>query len=276
MLLGKVKVFLLKHLKRKDIPLEEVKANFISEFENFLRAEYHVKSNTSMKSAKELKQVMRYGVKLEYINRNPFEFFQSTYKPPKREVLTMEEIQILQTKEFSIDRLQEVRDCFIFSCYTGYAYSDVETLSPNDIMKGIDGNLWIMHQRNKTGVQENVPLLPEALQIIERYKSHPYCLRNKKLLPVNSNQRYNAYLKEIADICGIKKKLTTHIARHTFATTICLTNDVPMETTMELLGQTNIRTTQIYGKIIQKKISSDMLKLRNKLSFNSVSKASTN
>jgi len=163
--------------------------------------------------------------------------------------------------------LMEVRDCYIFSCYTGYAYGDAEELSPDDVTIGIDGNKWIIRDRQKTDNMENIPLLPIPLKIIEKYKNHPYCKINNRLLPMNSNQRYNGYLKEIADLCGIKKKLTTHTARHTFATTVLLLNDVPMETTMELLGHSDIRTTQIYGKIVQKKVSNDMCKLKDKLAL---------
>jgi integrase len=138
-------------------------------------------------------------------------------------------------------------------------------LTPDNISVGIDGEKWIIRDRKKTDTTENVPLLPIPLQIIEKYKKHEYCKSHDKLLPMNSNQRYNAYLKEVADLCGIKKRLTTHTARHTFATTVLLLNDVPMETAMELLGHTDIRTTQIYGKIVQKKISTDMTKLKRKL-----------
>ena len=139
-------------------------------------------------------------------------------------------------------------------------------MTPEDIAIGIDGEKWIIRNRIKTDTTENVPLLPIPLEIIEKYRKQDYCKVNNRLLPMNSNQRYNAYLKEIADLCGIKKTLTTHTARHTFATTVLLLNDVPMETAMELLGHTDIRTTQIYGKIVQKKVSNDMRKLKDKLS----------
>lgn len=164
-----------------------------------------------------------------------------------------------------VTRLEEVRDCYIFVCYTGYSYSDAEALGPDHIAVGIDGRKWIIRDRQKTDTTENIPLLPIPLEIIDKYKNHPYCKANRKLLPLNSNQRYNGYLKEVADICGIQKNLTSHTARHTFATTVLLTNDVPMETTMELLGHTDIRTTQIYGKIVQKKISRDIELLRAKI-----------
>jgi site-specific recombinase XerD len=266
LLYRKCKAFIKAKLKKQDVLLEEVKLNFIVEFEHHLRIAEKLHHNTAMKYAKDLKQVMKYAVMLEYIQSNPFEFFKCTFKKTKREILTSEELEILYQKEFKIKRLEEVRDCYLFSCYTGYAYSDAEALSPRDMTTGIDGTKWIIRDRIKTDTVENVPLLPIALEIIEKYRNNPYCQANNKLLPINTNQRYNAYLKEIADICGIEKRLTTHTARHTFATTILLCNDVPMETAMELLGHTDIRTTQIYGKIVQKKVSNDMKMLRQKLS----------
>ena len=266
-LLGKCEAFIKYKFKRSDVVLEELKLNFIVEFEHYLRTVEKIGHNTSMKYAKDLKQVMKYGAMLEYIPTSPFEHFQCSYRKVKREFLDQDELDALYKKEFSVKRLEEVRDCYLFSCYTGYAYSDAEALTPDDIAIGIDGEKWIIRNRIKTDTTENVPLLPIPLEIIEKYKKHDYCKATKKLLPMNSNQRYNAYLKEIADVCGIKKKLTTHTARHTFATTVLLINDVPMETAMELLGHTDIRTTQIYGKIVQKKVSADMKKLKDKLSI---------
>lgn len=266
-LLGKCETFVKLKFKRSDIVLEELKLNFIVEFEHYLRTVEKIGHNTSMKYAKDLKQVMKYGAMLEYIPSSPFEHFQCSYRKVKREFLDQDELDLLYKKEFSIKRLEEVRDCYLFSCYTGYAYSDAEALTPEDIAVGIDGEKWIIRNRIKTDTTENVPLLPIPLEIIEKYRKNDYCKVNKRLLPMNSNQRYNAYLKEIADLCGIKKKLTTHTARHTFATTVLLINDVPMETAMELLGHTDIRTTQIYGKIVQKKVSNDMRKLKDRLSI---------
>ena len=264
-LYGKCEKFVKHKFRKSDVLLEELKLNFVVEFEHYLRTVQKIGHNTSMKYAKDLKQVMKYGVMLEYIPSNPFELFQCSYKKVRREFLDQEELDLLYKKEFTVKRLEEVRDCYLFSCYTGYAYSDAEALTPDDIAIGIDGEKWIIRNRTKTDTAENVPLLPIPLEIIDKYKNHNYCKTHNKLLPMNSNQRYNAYLKEIADLCGINKQLTTHTARHTFATTVLLINDVPMETAMELLGHTDIRTTQIYGKIVQKKVSADMKQLKTKL-----------
>jgi integrase len=158
-----------------------------------------------------------------------------------------------------------VRDVFIFCCYTGFAYSDAYKFERDALTIGIDGEYWLSTNRQKTGTRESVPLLPIALENIQKYQDHEYCKAYNKLLPVNSNQRYNAYLKELADICGIKKKVTTHIARHTFATTVTLANGVPIETVSSMLGHNSIRTTQIYAKVVEKKVSEDMLMLKAKL-----------
>lgn len=262
----KCESFIKYKFKVADILPEEMKLNFVVGFEHYLRTVQRIGHNTAMKYAKDLKQVMTYATIEEDITYNPFQSFKCTYKKVKRKYLDQDELTLLQTKELSIQRLDEVRDCFIFSCFTGYAYSDAAALTPDDIGKGIDGNMWILRDRGKTDEVENVPLLPAALGIIEKYKNHPYCKASGKLLPVNSNQRFNAYLKEIADICGIKKKLTTHVARHTCATTVLLTNDVPLETAMEFLGHRSIRTTQIYAKVVQKKLSRDLNQLRDKMS----------
>ena len=175
-------------------------------------------------------------------------------------------------KDFGSDRMNEVRDVFIFCCYTGFAYSDVYQFERNAVMKGLDGNLWLSTNRQKTGTKESVPLLPIPLQIIEKYQDNEYCIKYNKLLPINSNQRYNSYLKELADICNINKNLTSHIARHTFATTVTLANGVPIETVSAMLGHQNIRTTQIYAKVVEQKVSDDMEMLRAKL-FSSQTKS---
>jgi len=172
---------------------------------------------------------------------------------------------ILYNKHISVPRLAEIRDAYLFMCFTGYAYKDTSLLSPDHVTKYFDGEDWIMKNREKTWCRENVPLLPIAKEIIDRYKNHPLCVANGTLLPIKSNQKFNAYLKEIAEICGINKNLTTHTARHTFATTVTLANGVPLETVSALLGHKSIRTTQIYAKIVAKKISEDMKELKKAL-----------
>jgi integrase len=262
---GKCQEFIKQKFNKKDIAPAEMKLSFIVGFEHFLRTDQHIGHNTSMKYSKDLKQVMAYVTIEEDMPVNAFQNFRATYKKVKRKYLTEDELAAIENKDISIQRLDEVRDCFIFSCYTGYAYSDAAALTRSDIGKGLDGSQWILRDRGKTGEVENVPLLPKAIEIINKYKNHPYCKVYNKLLPVNSNVRYNAYLKEIADLCDIQKKLTTHVARHTCATTVLLTNGVPIETAQEFLGHGDIRTTQIYAKVVQKKLSTDMMELKKRL-----------
>ena len=184
----------------------------------------------------------------------------------ERTALTEHELGILQNKSFSIERLKLVKDIFIFSCYTGLAYVDVQKLKRSEINIGVDGEKWIFTKRQKTDSSSRIPLLPAALEILENYQEHPQCKFQDKVLPVLSNQKMNSYLKEIADVCGIQKNLTYHIARHTFATTVTLSNGVPIETVSKMLGHRNLKTTQHYAKILDKKISEDMKNLRAKYS----------
>lgn len=265
MLYFKCKEFISRKYGRTDVLLNEVKLNFLKEFELFYRKEYKSTANTSMKAAKDLKQITKYAVMLEYTPSDPFAFFKCAFQKTNREYLTAQELKILQSKVFRSKRLDEVRDCYIFCCYTGYAYIDAKDLQPQDVKIGLDGERWIMKERTKTSNDENVPLLPVAETILKQYSNNPYCVANNKLLPLNSNQKYNQYLKEIAALCGINKKLTSHTARHTFATTVLLSNGVPLETTMELMGHQDMRTTLIYGRIVQEKVSADMKKLKAKL-----------
>jgi len=170
-------------------------------------------------------------------------------------------------KVFATDRLNQVKDIFLFSCFTGLAYSDVKKLSRKNIGIGVDGERWIFINRTKTDTRSNIPLLPIAKALLEKYENHPQAINQEKLLPILSNQKMNSYLKEIADVCEINKELTFHIARHTFATTVTLSNGVPIESVSKMLGHKNLKTTQHYAKILDLKVSDDMKILREK--FNS-------
>lgn len=262
---NKVKAFMQHQYKKDDMPLPELRLRFVTEFEHFLLTVQRLQSNTAHKYIKNLKKIMNMSVGLDWIPSNPFNNFRCSYTSPERQVLTQEELNLIMNKDIGIQRLEEVRDVFIFCCYTGFAYSDAYKFERDAITKGIDGEYWLSTNRQKTNTRESVPLLPIALDIIQQYRDNEYCMEHNKLLPVNSNQRYNAYLKEIADICGIKKKITTHIARHTFATTVTLANGVPIETVSSMLGHNSIRTTQIYAKVVEKKVSEDMQLLKAKL-----------
>jgi site-specific recombinase XerD len=265
--LGKLKLYLKAHHNRSDMYLTELNHRFVVDFEHYLRVKHHIAHNTTMKYITMLKKVINMAVNNDWMEKNPFAAFKCTKLNVHREILDEAEILQLHEKEFNIERLEEVRDIFLFCCYTGYAFADVEKLQRTDLAKGIDGDAWIFAKRKKTNTVSNVPLLPQAEEIIKKYEQHPYCVKTGALLPVKSNQKMNAYLKEIASICGIKKELTMHIARHTFATTVTLSNGVPIETVSKMLGHTKLVTTQIYAKVLENKVSEDMQKLKEKFTL---------
>jgi len=200
-----------------------------------------------------------------WLEKDPFVGFKMNKQDVEPEYLTEDELQALASKEFAIARLTQVRDIFLFCCFTGLAYTDVHKLTRSQIVKGIDGEQWIFTHRQKTETASRIPLLPTATAVLARYENDPQSIVKGKILPVPTNQKMNGYLKEIADLCGINKYLTTHMARHTFATTVTLTNGFPIETVSKMLGHKNLRTTQHYAKIIDKKVSDDMIVLRAKL-----------
>jgi site-specific recombinase XerD len=200
-----------------------------------------------------------------WIDRNPFSNYKAKIREVERVYLSEEEIENIINKDFKTDRLSLVRDIFLFSCFTGLAYIDVKNLTKSHISLGIDGEKWIFTHRQKTETASKIPILPITQMIIDKYEDHPECCNQNKLLPILSNQKMNAYLKEIAGICEIEKELTFHIARHTFATTVTLTNGVPIESVSKMLGHKNLRTTQHYAKVLDKKVSEDMMILRNKM-----------
>jgi site-specific recombinase XerD len=217
-----------------------------------------------MKYIANLRKIINLAIANEWTTQDPFVKFRFSLKEVKRQALSEGELQLLAEKDLKAERLNRVRDIFVFCCYTGLAYADVEKLTPDHIRQGIDGQKWIFTERTKTRTTSNIPLLAPALALIEKYKDHPQSVNRGRVFPVLTNQKMNAYLKEIADLCGFQQELTTHLARHTFATTVTLTNGVPIETVSSMLGHRNIRTTQIYAKVVQSKVSEDMQKLRQK------------
>lgn len=262
---NKVVDFMQSNFSRDDINLTELKYSFITDLEHYLFTKQKLGNNTCYKYIKNFKKVITMAVNNDWLPKNPFTSFKSHYHWKDREILTQEEINILTQKTFSSERLTEVRDVFVFCCYTGFAYADVHKFEQDAVMRGLDGEYWLKTNRQKSKVKESVPLLPKALEIIQKYQDNNYCIVNNKLLPVKSNQKYNEYIQEIATLCGIKKHLTTHIARHTFATTITLSNGVPIETVSSMLGHKNIKTTQIYAKVVEQKVSEDMKLLKQKM-----------
>jgi len=253
--------FLEKQYKRSDLKLTELTYVVIREFDLYLRTEVGQNPNTATKTMKTFKTITLLGQKMGVLLHDPFMNHRFHIEPVNRGFLTDEEILLIAHKQINIPRLELIRDIFIFSCFTGLAYIDVSNLTPDHIVT-LGDKQWIMTQRQKTSVETNVLLLDIPKAIIAKYGGKTY--RNGKLFPMLTNQKTNSYLKEIADICGIKKNLTFHLARHTFAT-MSLSKGVPMESVSKMLGHTNIRTTQIYARITNKKIEHDMEELADKL-----------
>ena len=263
--------FLNNRLKTNDIYLNQLNYKFLSDFETFLFGYYpkgHPKAmgnNTVMKHIQRLRKITTLAYHLDWIDKDPFIRWKPTYESKQREFLSANELSNLENYKFPLERLDRVRDLFVFSCYTGISYADLMKLTRDNIVLGIDGCKWIATKRQKTKTPVNVPLLEKAEIVLQKYADHPVTIVSETLLPVLTNEKINLYLKEIADAVGIKKNLTFHMARHTFATTITLSNGVPIETVSKLLGHTKLATTQIYARVLDKKISEDMNNLRTKL-----------
>lgn len=254
-----------------DIDIKRLNYEFIYDYEFWLKTQRSCSHNTAIKYISNFRKVVNICIRKGWLQKDPFLGFKMGKHEIERDFLTEEELQAIASKDFEIDRLNQVRDIFVFSCFTGLAYVDVQKLKRSEIGPGIDGERWIFTSRQKTEARSHIPLLPYAAAIIEKYKDHPACIQSDRVLPVLSNQKMNAYLKEIADICKIRKLLTFHIARHTFATTVTLSNGVPIESVSKMLGHKNLKTTQHYAKILDRKVSDDMKLLREK--FNSDKKS---
>lgn len=255
-----LKSFIKAYYKANDIKLKDLKLNFLNEYEYFLKTQKGLEQSTINKAIQRFRKVIQFALEQEYIDKNPFIGYKAKRLQKEVIYLSDDELKSLENYDFSQTRLQQVKDLFVFCCYTGLAFKEMSNLKPEHIVKGFDGNKWIKMNREKTSKPLMIPLLPKALDMINKYQNEEI------LLPVISNQRFNSYLKEIADIVGLKKNLTHHIARKTFASTVLLFNDVPMEVVSELLGHSKISTTQdYYAKIVNKKLSETMKGLSERL-----------
>ena len=250
--------------KISDIDITKIDHAFITDYEFWLRSVRNCANNTAVKYIKNFNKIIKICLANDWLDKNPFANYKSKVKEVERVYLTEKEIQSIIEKDFKTERLSLVRDIFLFSCFTGLAYIDVKNLTKSHISFGIDGEQWVFTHRQKTESASKIPILPVTKMIINKYENHPQCLNEDKLLPILSNQKMNAYLKEIAGVCEIEKELTFHIARHTFATTVTLTNGVPIESVSKMLGHKNLRTTQHYAKVLDRKVSEDMKILRDK------------
>ena len=255
-----------------DIDITKIDHAFITDYEFWLRSVRNCANNTAVKYLKNFNKIIKLCLANDWLDKNPFANYKSKVKEVERVYLTEAEIQSIIEKDFKTERLSLVRDIFLFSCFTGLAYIDVKNLTKAHVSYGIDGEKWIFTHRQKTESASKIPILPVTQMIIDKYENHPQCINEDKLLPILSNQKMNAYLKEIAGVCEIEKELTFHIARHTFATTVTLTNGVPIESVSKMLGHKNLRTTQHYAKVLDRKVSDDMKILKEKLALN-ISKA---
>lgn len=257
--------FLKWKYRVSDFDIKKLNFEFVNDYEFYLKSVKNCSHNTVMGYIKKLKKIVRLCVSKNWLDKDPFMSYKISLRETHRTILSEEEMNIISSKVFAVERLNQVRDIFIFSCFTGLAYADVQKLTPADICTGIDGEKWIFTKRTKTDTASRIPVLPKALEIIEKYSDNPKVVSSNKILPVLSNQRMNSYLKEMADMCGFNKELTFHCARHTFATTVTLTNGVPIETVSKMLGHKTLRTTQIYAKVLDRKVSDDMMILRARL-----------
>ncbi len=261
-----------KRYRNSDIYLKDIGYDFILEFENMLRAHNQgaIANNTMITHIQRLRKMTTMAYHMEWIDRDPFAKYKAKHEKVERGFLTETELSRIEELPYSIERIQTVKDLFVFSCYTGITYGDIMLLTKDNIVFGLDGYQWINTKRQKNGNPVKIPLLPKALSLIESYKKHPKSILKGTLFPRISNQKLNSYLKEIAVLCDISKNITFHMARHTFATTVTLTNGVPIETVSKILGHTKIATTQIYAKVIERKVSNDMFMLRMKLGQNKI------
>lgn len=257
--------FMTKQYGIQDISLPEVNSAYVYNLEAFLKYDSSFKgktgiqNNSVVKYMRMYKTACKYSIRMGIIDKDPFNVYDGKLHVTDAIFLTQEELNLIENKKFSVKRLEKVKDVFLFSCYTGYAPVDAANLTSHNISSDGNDNLWIMTNRAKTAIRANVPILPPTLAIINKYRNMQI-----GLIPKLSNQKMNAYLKEIADLCGIDKHLTWYVARHTFATTVTLGNGIRIENVSAMMGHTNIKQTQHYAKVLDKNIMEDMSKLKQK------------
>ena len=249
--------FLRTTYKKEDCYLDEITHQFVEDYDFYLRTVRRCCHNTTTKYLLNFKKIIRIALAKGWMKKDPFAQVHFHFEPVEREFLEKQELKVLLNKEITITRLAQVRDIFCFCCLTGLAFTDVQQLKAEHLVADIHGKIWIRKARQKTKNMCNIPLLDEAQKIIDRYKEHPYCQTRGVLLPVCSNQKMNSYLKELADICGIRKNLSTHCARHTFAT-LTLASGATIDNVAKMLGHANVNMTRRYAKVLDSSIMRDM------------------
>jgi integrase len=260
-----VRDFIRYKYRCDDLEMRDLDYDFIIAYELYLKTERNCVNNSTLKYIACLRKVIFRAIDKNILVQDPFKAFKKKITPTNKKPLTAGQLYRLENTEIPIQRLSVVRDIFVFQCYTGLAYIDAYQLKKSDLKIGVDGEQWIMAARQKTGNTTNIPLLPKALEIIEKYKDHPLCLSRGSVLPVASNQKMNAYLKEIADLCSLDCDLNTHKARRTFGSTVTLNNDVPIHIVKEMLGHKSIRQTESYAITTEQSVGKKMKELGNKL-----------
>ena len=262
--LTKLQEFFNVYYKTKRFRLKDLNKQIFFAFESFLLQNNHHSRNYTYKVMKNIRRLFNYSHEVGWIEDKPHVSFSVNYRNPKREIMTLEEIKALDALEIDNDKIRDARECAIFQCYTGLAYSEIFALRTENIRTNYDKK-WVVINRKKTGVESKLVLLPMALKVLERNQNNPYCLKHNKLLPIRSNSEYNKNLKVLQKMCSIHYNVSSHSLRHTFSTTVALSLGLPMETLSTVLGHTNLRTTMIYGKILDTKINDDFDKLAERL-----------
>lgn len=258
----KLEAFLLSK-GMKDIRLREIKAYFIDEFNVFMKQHFGNEQNTTYKHLKNLKTYLKYAVQMEYLQKHPFTDYKVTYRPREKPYLSLDELRSIEKKEFSMYRLQLVRDLFLFQCYTGLSFIDMYNLTGANIIVGIDGGNWIVKNREKTDIRSAIPLLPKAEELVKKYNPFYKSRPDELLFPAYSIQKFNSYLKEIADLCGITKNLSSHAGRRTFASTVALANGISIESIAQMLGHSTTKITHQYARVSDLKVATEMKKLKD-------------
>jgi site-specific recombinase XerD len=259
-----VTIFLSEFLRKTHLTINEIDISIIKKFEHFLLTERNCNHNSATKRLQQLKKVLRFARISGFTSVDPFDSYPLKVKPTHRTIITKEELSKIESFEPQTESLRQLKDIFLFQCYTGLSHVDLQKLHSSNIQKGVDNTDWIYMNRTKTNTPIKIPLLPLPQSILLKYQH--YSVKNQgRLLPVPTNQVMNRSLKILAKILGINKQLTTHMARHCFATTVTLSNGVPIEIVSKLLAHTNIRTTQIYAKVLDGNILEAMDKLKDRL-----------
>ena len=249
------KEFIQKKYERKDLYLREINLGFIQGFHAYLLGEKKMGQNSCTKHLKFLKKLLNLAVANSYISYNPVNAYKVEREPVEVDFLDEEELRKIINFDTPLPRLERAKDMFLFGCFTGLSYIDIKTLAPEHFEKDSAGRIWIKKRRVKTGVLSHIPLLPIAKLILDKYKG------GEKLLPIQDPADINKYLKDIAILCGINKRICFHTSRHTFASTVTLANNISLEVVSKMLGHTNTRMTAHYAKLIDKCIGEQMDKL---------------